>query len=428
MQINNKEQSSTTRKLTIEASAPELERIKKHTLEHFRAKTKVPGFRAGKAPLTVLEKHLDSSVLQTEFLDEAVNTLYHQALDKEGLRPVGNPQISIIKFVPFTVLEFEAELEVLGDVKLADYKKIRKTKPKPSVVADDVSRVVEDLRQRAAERKEVSRAAKSGDELIIDFDGSDEKSKPINGASGKDYPLTLGSDAFIPGFEDNLMGLKPGETKTFTITFPKNYSVKALSGKKATFKVGVKKVQEIIRPKLDDTFAAKVGPFKNMSELKADIKKQLLVEKQNQVDRQFENDIIQEIVSGSEVDLPKSLVSEQVDRLKTEVRQNLAYRGQTWQEMLEAEGLKEDEYQKQVLVPEAEQRVKTGLVLAEISAKEKLEADSNEIDERLEMLRAQYNDAGMQAELAKPGARRDIASRILTEKTVARLVQVASAK
>jgi trigger factor len=424
MQITKKQNSDTNVTLTIAATQGDLDSIRKHVLAHFQAKLKLPGFRQGKAPLNIVEKSADQNALQAEFIDEAINHLYQKAVADSNVRPVDNPQVSIKKFVPFTELEFDASVDVLGNIKLADYKKVKKSQSEAKVTDADVNAVIDNLKTRAAERKSVERAAKDGDELIVDFEGKDQKGKAISGADGKDYPLLLGSNTFIPGFEDNLIGLKPGEIKTFTLTFPKDYGVKALANQKVDFTVTVKTINEISDPKLDDAFAAKVGPFKSVTELKADIAKQLEVEKQTQVARELENDIIQEIVDKSTLTLPESLVSEQIERLKTEVRQNLVYRGQTWQEMLDTTGKTEGEYEETELKPEAERRVKTGLVLAEISVAEKLEVSPEELEVRMQILKGQYQDAAMLAELEKPEARREIASRLLTEKTVQRLVEI----
>lgn len=424
MQISKKQNSDTNVTLTITAGSGDLDTIKKHVLTHFQAKLKLPGFRQGKAPLNIVEKSADQNALQAEFIDEAINHLYQKAVAESAIRPVDNPQVSIKKFVPFTELEFDATADVLGKIDLADYKKIKKSLKEAKVSDADVDAVIDNLKTRAAERASVERVAKKDDELIIDFEGKDQKGKAISGADGKDYPLLLGSNTFIPGFEDNLIGLKPGEVKTFTLTFPKDYGVKALANQKVDFTVTVKTVNEITSPKLDNAFAAKVGPFKTVAELKEDIAKQLEVEKQTQVTRELENDIIQEVVDKSTLNLPASLISEQIERLKNEVRQNLMYRGQTWQEMLDSTGKSEEEYEKTELLPEAERRVKTGLVLAEISVAEKLEVTPEELEVRMQILKGQYQDAAMLAELEKPEARREIASRLLTEKTVQRLVEL----
>jgi len=426
MQIIRKDISQTKVKLSIKASDSELTSIKKQVLQHFAGKMKLPGFRSGKAPLYVIEKNIDSNILQAEFVDEAINHLYQDAVKNKSLRTVNSPKVSIKKFVPFTELEFEAEIEVVGKVTLPDYSKIKKQRDSVIVSEKDVTEVIDNLRIRSAEKKDVERSAKKNDQVIIDFKGVDSKGIAINGAEGKDYPLVLGSNSFIPGFEDNLTGLKNAETKTFTLTFPKGYGVKSLANKIVTFTVTVKKVQELIEPKLDDEFAAKVGPFKTISELKKDIKTQLENEKSNQADRMLENEIIQEIVKKSKLEVPETLVTDQIVQLKNEVRQNLIYRGQTWEEMLKAEGKTEEEYVTEQLKPEAELRVKTGLILAEISIAEGLEISPEELEVRMQILKTQYTDPTMQAELAKPEARREIASRMLTEKTIQKLVELAT--
>ena len=426
MQVTKKNLSDTKVQLKLAADAELLTAVKQEVLRELAQNMKLAGFRAGKAPLAMVEKNADPSRLQTEFLEHAVNRLYVFALDQEKLRPVDQPQIKIAKFVPFDTLEIEAEVEIVGEVKLPDYKKIKLTKEKVTITAKDIDEVIGNLRQREAEKQEVQRAAKDGDQVTIDFKGADAKTnEPIGGADGKDYPLTLGSNTFIPGFEPNLVGVKPGEEKAFTITFPKDYGVKTLQNRKVTFTVTVKQVKEVVEPKVDDAFAAKVGPFKTVADLKADIKKQLQAEKDYRADQQYADDLITKITEKAKVAIPNVLVDEQIERLERDQRQNLMYRGQTWQEFLEEQGLTEESYRKQ-LRPGAELRVKAGLVLAEIAEAEKVEITAKELDEQMSLLKQRYPDAAMQTELAKPEARRDIASRMLTEKTIAKLTEYAS--
>jgi trigger factor len=186
-------------------------------------------------------------------------------------------------------------------------------------------------------------------------------------------------------------------------------------------------VQESTKPKLDDEFAAKVGPFKSLADLKTDIKKQVTLERQQQADQEYQSDLVRKIAEKSSVEIPTILVDEQIDRIEQAERQNLTYRGQTWQEHLDEEGVTEAEHREQKR-PEAESRVKASIVLAEIADTEGLDVTPEEIDTRLIQYKAQYNDAQMLAELEKPENRQDIASRILTEKTVNLLMGFASAK
>ncbi len=428
MQVSKKNLSDTKVQLVLVADAEQLKTVKQETLEHLAHEVKLPGFRQGKAPLSLVEKNVNPATLHTEFLDRAMNLLYINALQQENMRPVAQPEVKIIKFVPFDVLEIETTVEVVGEIKLPDYKKIKLAKKEVKVTAKDVTEVIKQLTQREAEKQDVDRAAKDGDQTVIDFKGVDTKTKEaIAGADGKDYPLVLGSNTFIPGFEENLIGMKPGEEKTFTITFPKDYGVQALQSRKVDFTVTVQKVQEVVEPKVDDAFAAKVGPFKNVDELKADIKKQLETEKDYQNDREYTDELLTKITNDAKVAIPDVLIDEQLDRLVLDQKQNAMYRGQTWNEYLESEGQTEEEL-KTKLRPDAELRVKAGLVLGEIAEQEGVEVTPEELEIRMQLLSAQYPDEKMQAELKKPETRREIASRMVSEKTVEKLVGYAAAE
>lgn len=421
MQVTKEQVSPETVKLTVAADKAVLDSTKQSVLERLSQNVKVPGFRPGKAPANLVEKHVDQAVLQSEFLDEAINLLYVEAVTQENVRPVAQPKISVTKFVPFTTLEFTAEVEAVGDIKLPNYKQIKLERPKVSVTAKDVNNVLESLQQRAATKKEVKRAAKPGDEVTIDFKGTDAKTQePIDGADGKEYPLVLGSKSFIPGFEEELAGLKPGDSKTFNITFPKDYGAKQLQNKEVTFVVSVSKISEMTPPKLDDAFAKSVGPFKTLAELKADIKKQLTAEKQAEADRKFDNELLEKIAAKTTVAIPKALIEEEIDRMEDEEKRNVMYRGQTWQEHLDAEGLTAEEHRENQREG-AELRVKAGLVLGAISDKENITITPEEVDLRIQLLKGQYPDPAMQAELDKPENQRDIRSRMLTEKTLDKL-------
>jgi trigger factor len=243
---------------------------------------------------------------------------------------------------------------------------------KVEVTAKDVNDVIDNLLMRSAEKKEVDRAAKSGDELVIDFSGTDAlTNEPISGADGKDYPLVIGSNTFIPGFEDELIGAKKGAATTFTLTFPQDYGVAALQNRKVQFVVTVQKVTELQKPKLDDSFAASIGPFKTVAELKADIKKQLKNEKQQEANRDYDNELLEKIAAKSEVAIPDSLIEEEIGRLEEEEKRNIVYRGQTWEEHLAEEGITAEAHRDKQR-PAAELRIKGGLILGEIAEQEKI--------------------------------------------------------
>jgi trigger factor len=421
MQLTKEQLTPTKVKLTVQADQKELDEVKQHVLKDLGKSVKVQGFRPGKAPAHLIEKNVDPAAFQSEFLDHVINDLYVAAVQQEKLRPVAQPTISVTDFAPYSVVEFTAEIETVGAITLGDYKKIKLAMPAVTVTAKDVDEVLDNLRTRAAEKKPVERAAKDGDELTIDFKGVDAKTKePIDGADGTNYPLQLGSKTFIPGFEEELVGLKPGAEKSFDIVFPKDYGAKELQNRKVTFTVNVHKVEELVKAKLDDAFAATVGPFKTVAELKEDIKKQLKAERAQETQRQYDNDLLSKIADKSSVDIPDALIEEDIDRIEEEEKRNSAYRGQTWQEHLDAEGVTAEEHREKQRAG-AEQRVKAGLLLGEIADKENIAVTPEEFEIRLMLLKSQYTDEAMQAELNKPENRRDIQNRMMIEKTLDKL-------
>lgn len=425
MQVKRTNSSETDIKLTIVASDKELSAIKQQVLSRLRSKVKIAGFRSGKAPLELVEKHLDSSTVQSEFIDESINQLYVQAIGSEKLRPISNPQVNIIKFVPFTTLEFEANISVIGEIELPDYKKIKKKLESTKISADEVKEVLSSLAERSASKEDVKTAAKLGDEVTINFSGKDSKEKPVSGTDGKEYPLVLGSNSFIPGFEDGLVGLKAGDKKDLPLTFPKDYHAKEMAGKKVTFSTEVLKVQKLTTPKIDDEFAKTLGPFKNLDELKTDIKKQLQVERDKDSRKRYENELIEQLASKTKVALPKAIVDDQMNWIESQEKQNLAYQGQTWEEHLKAEKVTAEEHLEQKR-PEAEKGVKASLMLSKVAEIEGLEVTSEELETHLALLSGQYSDKAMQAELDNPENQREISGRLLTNKTISFLVDLAS--
>jgi len=424
MHIKTTHTSDTMVSMTITANKADLSPAKASTLKKLAPQVKVQGFREGKVPLNLVEKNIDPQVLQSEFLEVAMSGLYSQALTSEDLRPVTNPEVELKKFVPFTTLEFTVTVPVIGKIVLPDYKKIKLAKKPLEIKAEQVNEVVESLRTRLSERKSVERAIKDGDEATIDFKGTDAKGEAVNGAEGTDYPLQIGSNTFIPGFEANLTGMKPKDTKKFTLTFPKDYGVAALQNKKVTFEVTIKKVEELVLPKLDDDFATKAGPFKTLAELKKDVKEQLTIERQREADRVYEEELLQKIAAKTTVAIPKELVDEQIERIENEEKQNLMYRGQTWEEHLKEENVSAEEHKEQKR-PAATDRVKIGILLSEIAEAEKIVVSPEEFEIRLNILRGQFKDETAQSELEKPEVQRDILARMITEKTIQTLTDYA---
>lgn len=421
MHVEKKQISSTKVALTITATEVELAPIKNLVVEQLSKNVKIAGFREGKVPLQVAEKHLDPELLSSEFVNEAINQLYIEAVKSQAVDPVAQPTIEIKKIVPYDVLEFEAQIDTLGVVKVGKYKKLAVKKDVIKISEKEIGEVTKSLQVQQSEKKDVNRAAKTNDQVWIDFSGKDTKGEPVNGADGKDYPIILGSKTFIPGFEENVEGLKAGEEKTFTIPFPKDYGVKALAGRKVTFTVKVNKVQEVILPKLDYELASKAGPFKTVEELKANIEINLKQEREAQAERKYESDLMDKIYTTSKVEIPDVLISQQIKFEIDELKKNLTYRGQTYAEFLEAEGTTEEKYEKEVVRPKSEKNIGFSILLSEIAKTEDIKIESTELETQINLMKAQYQDPAMQEQLNQPEARRDIASRMLTQKTLEKI-------
>ena len=424
MQVTRKDISETKVKLTIELGLEELTHSKQHELQEKAKVAKITGFRKGKAPLNLIEKQLDQNQLQADVINHAINDYYGQALTAEKLRALDQPNVTIGKFVPYTELQFTAEVEIMPRIKLGDYKKIKKSPKIAKVEADEVKKVLANLSERMAAKKDSSKPAKLGDDVVIDFDGKDKKGQAVAGASGKDYSLNLGSNSFIPGFEDGLVGSKSGDKKELKLKFPKDYHAENLAGTDIVFEVQVKKVQSVELPKLDDEFAKKVGPFDSFKSLQADIKTQLEDQKKQEAENALKDEIVEELVKKSTLVLPDILINDQISMLEHDFNQNLVYRGMTKEEYITSSSFKsEEEWRNKELKPQAERRVSVGMVLAEVADVEGIKIDEQELADRIELMKIQYKQNAEQFDT--PEMQREVASRLITEKTVDRLVELA---
>jgi trigger factor len=429
MKYTRKNTSDTQVTFVVTLDADDLAKIKKSTVARLSKTVKVAGFRAGKVPAAVAAKHLDANALGTEVAEDAVNSFMIDVLETEKLQPLDRPKVDLSKYVLNETLEFKAGLEILPPVKLGNYKGLKIKKITTKVEDKDIDEVIKRMRDGMAEKKETDRAAKDGDEVIIDFVGTDQDGGEVAGATGREYPLTLGTNSFIPGFEKGLMGKKAGEHVDLPLTFPKDYHHKPLAGAKVTFAVDVKNVNEVVTPELTDSFAETAGPFKTVVDLRADVKRELTDQHEREALDKLRDELIEQLVKGSNIPTPEVLIADQMESLKRDFVQNLLYRGMTLQQYLEQQNKTEEEWANTELRDQAIRRVQVGLALAELSKVEKIDVSMEELEERLrEMLQQYGSDAKFREQLDTPEARRDLANRIITEKTVDRLVELNTKK
>lgn len=427
METTLKYLSDTKVTLTITVGALELGEAEQVALTKLSKKIKVPGFREGKVPASVAAKNVNPQALQEQTLDDALSRAVAEAFASEKLQPLDRPSVEVKKFVPGEILEFTAEVEVLPKVELGDYKKLSAKQAKVTITAKDIDETLERMRAGFATKKEVKRAAKDGDEVVIDFVGKKDD-VAFDGGTATDYTLKLGAGQFIPGFEEGIIGHKLGETFDLKLDFPKDYHSADLAGTKVTFTVTLNKILEAELPVIDDAFAEKAGPFKNLGELKDDIKRELTTQKERETGDKFKDALIAELIEKSKVPVPEVLVEDQMRSIERDFEQNLLYQGLAIDSYLTTNGFKNIEaWREKEVRPTALKRVQAGLVLAELTTVEKINATEEEIDEHVETHKQQYQnnpEALKQFETAE--VRRDIANHFVTEKTIEQLIALNS--
>ncbi|HMH69902.1 MAG TPA: trigger factor [Candidatus Saccharimonadales bacterium] len=423
MKTSVKHLSDTKVELTISLSKDELKAAEQVALTKLAKSVKVPGFRKGNVPASVASKHVDPQMLSQQTLEDALSKAVAEAFTSEKLQALDRPAVEVKKFVPGSELEFTAEAEILPKITLGDYKKLKVTKAKITVATKDIDEIIERMRVGFSEKKDVTRAAKNGDEVTIDFVGKKD-GVAFDGGTGTDYDLTLGSSSFIPGFEEGIVGKKPGETFDLDLKFPEEYHVADLKGKKVVFTTTIKTVKEIVLPEVNDEFAAKAGPFKTVAELKDDIKRELTAQKEREAGEKLKDELVKQLVEISTVPVPEVLVKDQAESIERDMTQNLMYQGLSLEQYLENKGFgSKEEWLNTEVKDAANKRVQAGLALAELSKVEKIEATEKELDEHVALYKTQYaKNPQMVAQFDQPEARRDVANRLLTEKTVERLL------
>ena len=401
----------------------QLTAAKKHVYDELRPRVKAAGFRPGKAPDMIVERELGPNQVQGEVIEHAVQESYTKAVKEQKLQVVASPEVSIEKFVPYTLLEYKVTVELMPKVVLPKYQDYRISKPTIDVDTADVDSAVEDLRRREATRLEVVRAAQKSDEVNFDFAGT-KNGEPVRGATAKGQTLKLDSGQFIPGFEDELVGMKPGEDKTFDIRFPAEYHEESLAGQVVTFAVKLNTVTELILPEVDAAFAAKAGPFKSVKELRADLTEQQATQKAESVSRTYEQDVLNKLLSDTNFKAPEALVKQQLERLRGELEQNLAYSGLNFDKYVELSG-KTAEAMEAEMRPEAERRVGLAMILTEVAAAEGISLSADELDAEIGRMKTQYKDPATQAELDTPSTREEVYNHLMASRVIAKLTRYA---
>lgn len=427
MKTSVKHLSDTKVVLTINVTPDELKAAELVALTKLAKDVKVPGFRKGKVPASVVAKNVDPQLIGQQTLEDALSKAVADAFTAEKLQALDRPEVEVKKYVPGKELEFTAEVEVMPKIKLGDYKKLKAKLKVEKPTDKDIDDLITRMQENFAEKKEVKRAAKKGDDVVIDFVGKKDGTA-FDGGTANDFTLSLGGGQFIPGFEEGVEGHKAGETFDLNLEFPKDYHSKELKGAKVVFSVTLKSVNEKVLPKVDEAFAAKCGPFTSVEELRADILTQMTEQREREATDKLKDALVKELVEKSTIPTPEVLVKDQERSIEQDFLQNLMYQGMTLDSYLEVNKFKtKEEWLDKEVQPAAEARVKAGLLLAELNKELKIDASTKELEDHINLYKQQYaNNKEALAQFDQPEVQRDIANRLLTEKTVEKLVELNS--
>ena len=375
--------------LTIEITKAEFEAAKDKAFKKTGKNITVPGFRKGKAPRKMIEKLYGEGV----FFEEAFNIIYpdamEMAVEKSGIKPVGRADVDLGDPAEEGGLTIIAKVPVEPEVELGEYKGIEVEKETVKVLQADVKAELNRMAQRNARTETVERKAKKNDTVDIDFEGFVD-GVPFEGGKAEHHELTLGSGAFIPGFEDQLIGCKAGDEKDVVVTFPEEYHAKELAGKEATFKCKVHKVEETILPEIDDEFAKDVSDTcETLDDLKKEITERLKAERQEAADNAFEEKVLDAVIDGMKADIPAAMIDAQVDTIVQDFGYRLQMQGMGLEQYLKMTGTEMGAF-RAMFKDQAERQVKTRLALQKVADQENITVSEQEIADEYAKMAEQY--------------------------------------
>jgi trigger factor len=378
MKITSEKLAKAEVKLTVELTELEMENYYQKALEKLASQINVKGFRPGKVPHEVAEQQLEKGYIMAHAIDLAIPPTYIESVKQEKIEPIAQPKVTVVKDTP---LKYEALIPVYPEVKVKDYKKIKLEKQKVEVTDAQVEEEVQHFRGYHATYTEVTdRPAKTGDRVEIDFNGFDETGVPLEGTTSKNHPMVLGEKTFVPGFEENLEGMKVGEEKEFTVTFPKDYFHKPFQSKPVKFKVKLNRLEERHLPELNAEFIKKVaGKDLSEAEFRAEVKSNLLKSREQEEQSRLESQLLEKIRDNTEVDLADSLVDEEIHFIIDEIKENAANRGINWEDFLKATGKTEQQLHEEKKT-DAEKRLQLRFGVQELFKLEKIDASDEDLE------------------------------------------------
>lgn len=387
VQVENLEKSMA--KLTIEVSAEQFEAAMQKAYIKNKGRIQLPGFRKGKAPRAMIEKMYGAGIFYEDAANALIPEAYSKAVEESELDVVSQPEIDVTQLEKGKPFIFTAEVAVKPEVTLGDYKGLEVEKADLEVKEEEIEAELKKEQENNSRTIDVDdRTVENGDITTIDFDGSVD-GVPFEGGKGEDYPLTIGSGAFIPGFEEQLVGAELGKEMEVNVTFPEDYHAEELKGKAAVFKCTVKSIKVKELPELDDEFAKDVSEFDTLEEYKNDIKAKLAVQKEEAAKRAKEDAVVDKAIENASMEIPEPMVQNQIRNMVDDFARRIQSQGLSIEQYFQFTGLDAEKLQEQMR-PQALKRIQSRLVLEKIAEVEDIQIADEKLDEEIQKMAEMY--------------------------------------
>ncbi|MFR8237014.1 MAG: trigger factor [Dorea sp.] len=415
-------------KLTIEVSAEELEKALQSAYQKQKSKISIPGFRKGKVPRQMIEKMYGAAIFYDDAVNELIPKAYSDAYDECELDIVSQPEINVVQIEKGKPFIFTAEVATKPEVTLGEYKGLKVDKISTRVTQKEVDAKIQEEAEKNARTITVEdRPVQDGDEVILDFEGFVD-GVAFEGGKGENYPLTIGSGAFIPGFEEQLVGAESGKEVEVNVTFPEDYQAEDLKGKAAVFKCTVHEIKAKELPEIDDEFATEVSEFDTLEEYKADVKAKIKEQKETEGKTKKEDQAVEQAVANATMEIPEPMINTQTRQMADDFAQRMMQQGLTMEQYFQFTGLTEEKMLED-LRPQALKRIQTRLVLEAIAQAENIEISDEKLDEEIAKMAEAYNmEADKLKEYMGENEKKQMKEDIAVQEAVTFLVENAEEK
>ncbi len=376
-------------KLTIEVPADELEKALQNAYKKQKNKINIPGFRKGKVPRQMIEKMYGPEIFYDDAVNELMPRAYADAYDECDLDIVSRPEVDVVQIEKGKPFIFTAEVAVKPEVTLGEYKGLEVEKVSVEVTAEEVEKRLKEEAEKNARTVTVEdRAVQDNDEVIMDFEGFVD-GEAFEGGKGENYPLTIGSGSFIPGFEEQLIGAETEKETEVKVTFPEDYHASELQGKEAVFKCTVHEIKMKELPEIDDEFAAEVSEFDTLDEYKADLEAKLKEQKEAEGKRKQEDEAVEKAVANASFEIPEAMITTNISQMKDDFSRRMRSQGLTMEQYYQFTGMTEEKMDEEMR-PQAVKRIETRIVLEAVAKAENIEISDEKLDEEIGRLAETY--------------------------------------